>query len=82
MYFADWMKATDLFDLFADFYADVLLQLGHGPLHGVGVDTGLGRQLPHSGQTAAGGIFAIQNQQGDLLCQLLPDGAIFCKMPG
>ena len=22
MYFADWMKATDLFDLFADFYAD------------------------------------------------------------
>ena len=22
MYFADWMKATDLFDLFADFYGD------------------------------------------------------------
>lgn len=22
MYFADWMKATDLFDLFADFYSD------------------------------------------------------------
>ena len=22
MYFADWMKATDLFDLFSDFYAD------------------------------------------------------------
>ena len=29
MYFADWMKATDLFDLFADFYADFDLSLIH-----------------------------------------------------
>ena len=32
MYFADWMKAVDLFDLFRDFYADFDYQKGVPPL--------------------------------------------------
>ena len=38
MYFADWMKATDLFDLFSDFYADFDRQKAMAMCASLGVD--------------------------------------------
>ena len=38
MYFADWMKATDLFDLFDDFYADFDRQKAEAMCASLGVD--------------------------------------------
>lgn len=38
MYFANWMKATDLFDLFRDFYADFDYQKAISMCHALGVE--------------------------------------------
>ena len=38
MYFADWMKAVDLFDLFRDFYADFDYQKALAMCHSLGVE--------------------------------------------
>lgn len=40
MYFADWMKATDLFDLFADFYADFNREKAVAMCQSLGVNPG------------------------------------------
>ena len=58
-----------------------LFQLCQRPLHSVGVDTRLGRQLPHRGQLAPRGVDSNENLPGDLLTQLLPDGTILGEFP-
>ena len=56
-------------------------QLGHGPLHGVGVDPGLSRQLPHGGQTGPGAIAAGDHAQGQFFHQLGIYGPFAVKLP-
>lgn len=41
MYYADWMKASDLIDLFADFYADFRRDRAEAMCRALGIDPGM-----------------------------------------